>query len=420
MASTPMLSVLNERWRAGQPSDDLSGAGLPVHVLDGAGVTTPLNCLHGLAARTVGRAAKLFGATASCQTVSKAVDDWARDQTGVRAAARDSWRSFGEPDRNVSTGDRISISVVSRQSPHYFSFFFVPEYIDAGLKRMPFVVLDADAVGGHLSCCYPVDEMTTQHKCATWGGDAECIPGCRSLTAYQPNQLRQCLSSKPLLSLAGACKAPASLKNAALKLGGVEEPDDDVFCCQAAAPRTSVGNRSTPDLSCFSVGGTDNEIILDLASGGIKHASQAVGIDAAASPTAVDFARAVHAQAVLDGARIPLVVYNRSALSEAFSLMASWESALPPAPLPPSTSPSTPPPSRPLPPPPSPNPPPPPDLLPALPLAADDSDRWEVVMTAAGSVSLYLGLTGCALWRRLRPRSHGGGGHERVSDEEKL
>ena len=83
--TTSLVDELNRHWRDGGPSDQLSAAGVLVHILDGKGID------H--------------------------VSGFANTTDGLPPPPQILWESFGRPNRALPYGDRMSASLLSRHTP---------------------------------------------------------------------------------------------------------------------------------------------------------------------------------------------------------------------------------------------------------------------------------------------------------------
>jgi hypothetical protein len=124
-----MVASLNERWLNGQPSNDLSEAGVIMWVVDGDG----------------------------------------RNLNGI-----DLDRPWA-PIRDVPTGDRHSTSMVSKRHPYVFACFAcAPDFqFNPGLVLAP-----SEATRSRLMCALHSDIGTYRYKCNPMGRSEGCRPGC--------------------------------------------------------------------------------------------------------------------------------------------------------------------------------------------------------------------------------------------------
>ena len=127
------------------------------------------------------------------------------------------WESFGRPNRALPYGDRMSASLLSRHTPNVYSPFNIRVLRQANFSYLPGVILDASIARPRLSCCYPFDPVSVSVRCAQFGGDATCTPGCafaesapsytkRLTRAHRPADLATCML--------GRRRAPASGRGA--------------------------------------------------------------------------------------------------------------------------------------------------------------------------------------------------------------
>ena len=170
--TTSLVDELNRHWSDGGPSDQLSAAGVLVHILDGKGID------H--------------------------ISGFANTTDGLPPPPQFLWDSFGRPNRALPYGDRMSASLLSRHTPNVYSPFNIRVLRQANFSYLPGVILDASIARPRLSCCYPFDPVSVSVRCAQFGGDATCTPGCafaesapsytkRLTRAHRPADLATCM-----------------------------------------------------------------------------------------------------------------------------------------------------------------------------------------------------------------------------------
>lgn len=179
---SPTVDDFNLRWENGKPSNDLSEAGLLVHVLDGYGIS--------------GAGFKNF-------------------PSSLPPGGDVLWSLLGQPDTNPSAphlSDRVAASIINKAAPNTYEPLNVPNLVDSGFKHLPFVMLRKnDAVTSRLSCCYSGDSHSIGVICPELGGGNSCTPGCGQ-QAFQrhrdwpPERLEDCLAEMEI-------DAPCSFSN---------------------------------------------------------------------------------------------------------------------------------------------------------------------------------------------------------------
>ena len=157
------MAAINAQWERGHPSNDVSGAGLLVHVLDGLGIHE-----------------RGFTGTSG----------------GLPPPGGSLWDLVGKPDASVGYGDRVSCSIISKRMPDMFEPEYVDVLVESGFRRLPFVLLDTNvtAVRDRISCCYAKDGGSIIAMCSPpGGGDTGCTPGCQH-DSFPPVKLQACLN----------------------------------------------------------------------------------------------------------------------------------------------------------------------------------------------------------------------------------
>jgi len=192
-----LIAELTAQWLAGTPDNELSQAGLLVHVLDSGGQFGP---------------------------EVKNAEDWIGRTTGEHL-----WKMVGRPDLQPSLSranytDRVSTSIINRA----FNETYHPglawtvgtpteQAVAAAMldyRYLPTIVLDETAVDNRFSCCYPNDGGSMAVLCTPLGGDDSCVPGCRlqsdrglelgsDLMAFSKEQLKDCLEAQVAASTNG-------------------------------------------------------------------------------------------------------------------------------------------------------------------------------------------------------------------------
>ena len=238
------------------PSDQLSDAGVLIHVLDGDGIGLAKYMDNGGYGGFVGTA------------------------QGLPPTGKELWRKLGQPNASDAqipgvgfVGDRVATSIINREAPFVFEPSNVPWLVENGFQKLPFVLLhDNEAVRSRISCCYSQDVGSVWMTCDRPGGGSECTPGCTDARrAFPPDGLSQCLASmnKPQCGYRMTDGQLAPYENA-----------DKSFCQRAY-----------------------NEVVLDSwREGGWQRASMvaAIAVPHGASDRAVALAHEVHAAALAD------------------------------------------------------------------------------------------------------------------------
>ena len=157
----PVIGQLNARWEFGQPSDDLTDAGVLAHVLDGDGIG-------------------MRGFMDTPQNLPPPGDVL--------------WSKLGQHGA-TSTGDRVAASIINGAAPSVYEPSNVDWLVQNGFAKLPFVVLkDSEAVRSRFSCCHAQDSGSIWTTCSPLGGDEGCTPGCSSHYEQPSSRIEQCLS----------------------------------------------------------------------------------------------------------------------------------------------------------------------------------------------------------------------------------
>uniref|UniRef100_A0A7S0J220 Uncharacterized protein n=1 Tax=Calcidiscus leptoporus TaxID=127549 RepID=A0A7S0J220_9EUKA len=312
-----LVAKLNWQWAQGAPADDITKAGLLVHVLDGMGIN--------------GRGF---------------YDPFAKKHTGLPPVGEKLWYMVGRAQIESSRAKlnktmaklashalsaRASCSIISRSYPFHFSPHNM-QMLRAGYGRMPHLILNTNAteVRRRVSCCYSMDVGTlgmalsnqsetcefsrlTGRPILRMGGKHEVSCPMRKL----PGCVTKPLFILPTHSKSGACKGGRCHKGPFPRLRSCLLHMDIPSCSLEAASLPP----SRPLHYCARA---YNEVVLDISLGGqwdMRKMATALGINHDASNASISLARAVHCAAASDGVHVPLLWYNESAASEPYSIL---------------------------------------------------------------------------------------------------
>lgn len=263
--TTSLVDELNRHWRDGGPSDQLSAAGVLVHILDGKGID------H--------------------------VSGFANTTDGLPPPPQTLWESFGRPNRALPYGDRMSASLLSRHTPNVYSPFNIRVLRQANFSYLPGVILDASIARPRLSCCYPFDPVSVSVRCAQFGGDATCTPGC-----------------------AFAESAPSYTK----RLTRAHRPADLATCMLGSQALHSQREADAGARRAGIRAKLYNELVFDVATEWSERddAVVAIFLERPASEAALDLARSLRDLQP----RLPLLRYDRHATETPFSVLVADDS----------------------------------------------------------------------------------------------
>ena len=135
--SNPVARELNRRWERGQPSDNLTAAGLLVHVLDGDGLV-----------------------------------DLATGALNEKFDASDPLGHIWAPNPALKTGDRLSATLINRRHPDILRFVPAKQlgaFGEAWVDLPALVLKPSSAVSRRITCLSAQDASSLGRWCERLG-----------------------------------------------------------------------------------------------------------------------------------------------------------------------------------------------------------------------------------------------------------